>query len=165
MLHLDLNRFFSVILTIFAISLILTAGLITGCSDEGDSVTEMVADDDEKMDVVDPVDPDPPDPVDPPEGPTVSFKDDISPILTASCAFVGCHVAGHVTDLDLSSYDTFKDGGNRGPAFVEGDGKESLVVKYIEGRVEPQMPINGVPLNGEQIQLFIDWINEGAENN
>ncbi len=160
MVNLDLNRFCSVVLTIFSISLILTAGFITGCGDEGDPVTNVVNGDGDKQ-----PDTGTEEPVEEPEEPKVSFKDDISPILTQSCAFAGCHVAGHVTNLDLSTYDAFKKGGDRGPAFVAGDAQESLVVKYIEGRLEPQMPINGVPLNGEQVQLFIDWINEVAENN
>ncbi len=163
LINLNLNRLCSVLLTIFAISLLLTAGFITGCGDEGDPVTDMVSDKDDEL--VEPEEPvvDPEEPVvEEPEEPKVSFKDDVFPILAERCATVGCHVAGHVTNLDLSTYDTFKKGGDRGPAFVAGDGKGSLVVKFIDGG---GMPPGGPPLNGEQIQLFIDWINEGAENN
>ncbi len=143
-------------------------GFITGCGDEGDPVTEMVSEDDhdhtehehEQPVVEEPV-------AEPPvvEELKVSFKDDISPILAESCATPNCHVGGHFTNLDLSTYDTFKKGGNRGAAFVADNADDSLVVKYIKGEIQPQMPIGGAPLNGEQIQLFIDWINEGAENN
>ena len=168
-MRLELNRLYSVMLTIFSISLLLTAGFITGCGDEGDPVTDMVNGDGDKTTEPDPTEPivDPPDVEEPevPAEPKVSFKDDISPILTESCAFAGCHVAGHFTNLDLSTYDTFKNGGNGGAAFAAGDGKGSLVVRRIDGSQPPQMPPNGPPLNGEQIQLFIDWINEGAENN
>ena len=38
----------------------------------------------------------------------------------------------------------------------------SLVVKRIDGG---GMPPGGPPLDGDQIQLFIDWIDEGGENN
>ncbi len=169
MIHLNLNRFYSVLLIIFSISLLLTAGLITGCGDEGDPVTDMVSGDGDKTTEPEPTEPvvDPPVVEEPevPEEPKVSFKDDVMPILAESCATANCHVAGHFTNLDLSTYDTFKKGGDRGPAFVAGDGKGSLVVKRIDGSQPPQMPPNGPPLNGEQIQLFIDWINEGAENN
>lgn len=161
------NRLYSVILTIFSVSLLLTAGFIVGCGDEGDPVTDMVNGNGDKTTEPDPTEPVVEPPVDPPvvEEPKVSFKDDIMPILTESCALAGCHVAGGAGGLNLSEYDTFKNGGNNGAAFAAGNGKGSLVVKRIDGSQPPQMPPGGPPLNGEQIQLFIDWINEGAENN
>ena len=167
LLNLNLNRLCSVLLTIFCISLLLTVGLITGCGDEGESVTEMVNGDDDMTDgdeepVPEPETPVVEPPVEEPEVATVSYNDDIEPILTERCAFAGCHVTGHVTNLDLSSYDTFKQGGNSGATFVADDGKGSLVVKRIDGG---GMPPGGPPLDQDQIQLFIDWINEGAENN
>jgi hypothetical protein len=125
----------------------------------------MVNGDDDMTDGDETTVPEPEEPVEEPEVATVSYNDDIEPILTASCALVGCHVAGHVTNLDLSSYDTFKKGGNNDAAFVADDGEGSLVVKRIDGSQPPQMPPGGPPLDQDQIQLFIDWINEGAENN
>ena len=92
----------------------------------------------------------------------VSFKDDIQPILAERCAFPGCHAAPGVVGLALSKYDTFKKGGVNGPAFDPGNGKGSLVVKRIDGG---GMPPGGPPLDGDQIQLFIDWINQGAKDN
>ena len=96
------------------------------------------------------------------EEPKASYQDDIQPILAERCAVPGCHVVGHFTGLDLSEYDTFKKGGNGGPVFAAGDGNGSLVVKRIDGG---GMPPGGPPLDGDQIQLFIDWIDEGGENN
>jgi hypothetical protein len=125
----------------------------------------MVNGDDDMTDGDETTVPEPEEPVEEPEVATVSYNDDIEPILTASCALVGCHVAGHVTNLDLSNYDTFKQGGNNNAAFVADDGEGSLVVKRIDGSQPPQMPPGGPPLDQDQIQLFIDWINEGAENN
>jgi len=169
-MRLKLNRSCYIILTLFSVSLIFTAGFITGCGDEGDPVTEMVSGEGDKTTEPDPTEPvvDPPDVVDPPvvEEPKVSYKDDISSILAESCATANCHAAAaRAGGLDLSNYDAFKKGGNGGAAFVAGDGKGSLVVKRIDGSKAPQMPLGAAPLNGEQIQLFIDWINEGAENN
>lgn len=166
-MRLELNRLCSVVLTIFFVSLIFTAGFITGCGDEGDPVTDTVTGNGGEPTDPEPTDPVVEPPVDPPvvEEPKVSFKDDILPILSESCALAGCHVAGGAGGLNLSEYDTFKNGGNGGDAFAVGDGKGSLVVKRIDGSQPPQMPPGGPPLNGEQIQLFIDWINEGAENN
>ena len=92
----------------------------------------------------------------------ISFKDDIQPILAERCAIPGCHAAPGVAGLDLTQYDTFKRGGVNGKAFVSGNGNGSLVVKRIDGGGMPLIP---PPLDANQIQLFIDWINEGAANN
>ena len=164
-MRLKLYHVNSAILTIFSIFLILTAGFITGCGDEGDSVTEMVngeGDNTTEPDPVDPVVDPPPDPVDPPPAPGVSYKDEINPILAERCAVDGCHDNAANGGLNLTTYDNFKKGGNQGPAFVVGDGKASLVVRRIDGG---GMPPGGPPLNADQIKLFVDWINEGAENN
>ena len=152
---------------IFAISLLVSAGLISGCGDEGDPVTDMMNGDGDKVtepdpDPVDPVVDPPPDPVDPPPAPGVSYNEDINPILVESCAIADCHDNVASAGLNLTSYDNFKKGGNNGLAFVAGDGEDSLVVKRIDGG---GMPPLGPPLNADQIQLFVDWINEGAENN
>ena len=92
----------------------------------------------------------------------VSFKDDIQPILADRCAIPGCHSASSAAGLNLSQYNTFKKGGDGGAAFRSGNGKGSLVVRRIDGGGMPPIP---PPLNEEQIQLFIDWINQGAKDN
>lgn len=161
----DKKHLYSVTLTIFSICILLTAGLISGCGDEGDPPTEMVTGNGDKTPDPDPDPTDPvvdPDPVEPPPAPVVSFKDDIMPILAQTCAIADCHDNTAARGLNLTTYDNFKKGGNSGPAFVAGDGNASLVVRRIDGG---GMPPVGPPLNADQIQLFVDWINEGAENN
>ena len=103
-------------------------------------------------------------PQDPFEGePAVSFKNDIQPILNATCAVPGCHVGNRPDGgLNQETYDNFKNGGRTGPAFIPGDGRNSLVVRKIDGG---GMPRRRPPLNRDQIQLFIDWIDAGAEDN
>ena len=158
----------SVSIPIFAISLFLIAIFVASCGDEGDTTQDTTG----MADVLQPT-PTPPiaqTPVPPAEQPVVeepvvagvSFKDDIQPILAERCAVPGCHAAPGVAGLNLSEYDTFKKGGANGPAFDAGDGKGSLVVKRIDGG---GMPPGGPPLDGDQVQLFIDWIDEGGENN
>ena len=161
----------SVSIPIFAIGLFLIAIFVASCGDEGD-ITE---DTSGMTDVLQPT-PTPPPTVQTPqpggveqpvvEEPVVagiSFKDDIQPILAERCAVPGCHAAaGAVRGLDLTQYDTFKKGGANGPGFIAGDGKGSLVVIRIDGGGMPPIP---PPLDGDQVQLFIDWIDEGAENN
>lgn len=157
----DIKQLYSVILTIFSICILLTAVMISGCGDEGDPVTDMMNGDGEKVTEPDP-DPDPPDPIEPEPDPAVSFKDDINPILVQTCAIANCHDNVASGGLNLTTYDNFKNGGNNGAAFDAGDGNASLVVKRIDGG---GMPPIGPPLNADQIQLFVDWINEGADNN
>ena len=94
--------------------------------------------------------------------PSPSFSADISPILTNRCAIPGCHVAGGPHGIDLRTYDSLKAGGDDGAIVIADDAKESEVVKQI---VQGRMPPGGPPLEAAQIQLIIDWINEGAKDN
>ena len=157
---------------IFAVTLFLAAFFIASCGDEGDITEDTTGTTDVLQPATTPPATQTPVPAEPPAGVEVppvaevppvveeqgvSFKDDIQPILAERCAIPGCHAAaGAAAGLDLSQYDTFK------PAFTAGDGKGSLVVKRIDGGGMPPIP---PPLDADQVQLFIDWIDEGAENN
>lgn len=154
---------------ILAISILLATIFIASCGDEGDTAEDTTGMTDVLQPTTTPSQTPPPPPAD--EGPPadevveelgVSFQDHIQPILAAECALAGCHAAPGAAGLDLSNYDAFKKGGNNGPGFDAGDGKGSLVVKRIDGG---GMPLGRPPLDGDQIQLFVDWIDEGAENN
>ena len=95
--------------------------------------------------------------------PSPSFSADIAPILTNRCAIPGCHVAGGPHGVDLRTYDTFSAGGDDGAIVTAGEAKGSEIVKQIvQGRMPPAP---AEPLEAAQIQLIIDWINEGAQNN
>ena len=100
--------------------------------------------------------PEPP-PLPEPE-PVVSFQEDILPILQASCAVPGCHAAPNpARGLNLETYANFA----KGNVFNPGDSKGSEVIRRIDGGGMPP----GAPLDDAQIQLFKDWIDEGAKNN
>ena len=94
--------------------------------------------------------------------PSPSFQDDILPILTNRCAFAGCHVARGPDGVDLRTYDAVMAGGHDGAIVIAGNARRSELVEEI---VEGEMPPDGPPLPAAQIQLIIDWINEGAKNN
>ena len=166
-IHTRRRYIHSVSIPIFAISLFLVAIFVASCGDEGDTtegttgMTDVLQPTTTPPPATQPPLPEPP-PVDQPVVEGVSFKDDIQPILAERCAVPGCHAAPGVAGLNLSGYDTFKKGGANGPAFVAGNGKGSLIVKRIDGG---GMPPGGPPLDGDQVQLFIDWIDEGGENN
>jgi hypothetical protein len=87
---------------------------------------------------------------------------DIAPILTNRCAIAKCHVVDGPHDIDLRTYDSVIKGGDEGAIVIAGDAMESEMVEEI---AEGKMPPEGPPLEAAQIQLIIDWINEGAENN
>ena len=91
-----------------------------------------------------------------------SFSADISPILTQRCALAGCHVADGPEDVDLRTYATLQKGGEHGAIVIAGDARESELVEEI---VKGKMPPEGPPLEASEIQLIIDWINNGAEEN
>ena len=94
--------------------------------------------------------------------PSPSFNTDILPILTERCAIAECHVVDGPHDIDLRTYDTLMKGGDEGAIAIAGNARESEIVEEI---AEGKMPPEGPPLDAAQIQLIIDWINEGAENN
>ena len=91
--------------------------------------------------------------------PNPSFNADILPVLTARCAFAGCHVADGPEDVDLRTYATLQKGGD---IVISGNARESKLVEEI---VKSKMPPEGPPLEASEIQLIIDWINNGAEEN
>ena len=86
-----------------------------------------------------------------------SFQQDLQPILTARCAFAGCHVAGGPDGLDFSTYQTFIRGGEDGPVFSPGNAQSSDIIEEI---VSGRMPPGGPRLSDAEIQLFVDWINQ-----
>ena len=96
--------------------------------------------------------------------PSPSFNADILPILTSRCAFAGCHVAGGPDGINLRTYDAVIAGeeDDDDDTVIAGNARRSELVEQI---VEGEMPPNGPPLPAAQIQLIIDWINEGAKNN
>ena len=91
-----------------------------------------------------------------------SFQNDILPILTQRCALSGCHVADGPHGIDLRSYEALQQGGEHGDIIIAGNARGSELVEEI---VEGKMPPEGPPLDAAQIQLIIDWVNEGAKNN
>ena len=95
-------------------------------------------------------------------GSGVSFQSEVLPILTQRCALSGCHVAGGPRGIDLRSYESVLQGGQRGAIVVAGNAAGSEIVNQI---ATGDMPPGGPPLDDAQVQLITDWINDGAENN
>ena len=93
----------------------------------------------------------------------VSYFRDIRPIIQRSCQ--GCHQpAMKYGGLDLTLYEGFSAGGNKGSAFKAGAPQESLVLAYLKGERQPRMPFGTPPLGDDQIEAFRTWIASGAKD-
>ena len=86
-----------------------------------------------------------------------TFEKDLLPILTARCAYAGCHDANGPDDLDFRTYQTFIRSAENEDVFVPGNARSSDIIEEI---VSGRMPPDGPPLTAAQIQLFRDWINQ-----
>jgi len=94
---------------------------------------------------------------------TVSFADDIAPVLAANCN--GCHVNAQNArgNLNMTSFAGMLRGGDGGPVFVARQPANSLIVQRVKGEGgEPRMPMGREPLSAEVIAKFEKWIAEGA---
>ncbi len=100
--------------------------------------------------------------------PSVSFANDIMPIFSTKC--ITCHQGeGAFGNLDLTNYATMTSGNSNSGEnlIVPGFAEQSLLYKSVDEDETsiPRMPQGGPYLNASQIQLFEDWINEGAKDN
>ncbi len=97
---------------------------------------------------------------------TLSFKQDIAPILVANC--VGCHTGNgrglRVGKLDMSSFDKLMAGGKRGVDIIGGDAEGSMLVKMIKGEEKPKMPLNNGQrgFSEEAAGKIEAWVQQGA---
>src|SRR4051812_21583572 len=92
---------------------------------------------------------------------SVTFSKDIVPIFRQSCA--KCHGARQPqSGLSLATYSGLEKGGKGGKALVPGKAQDSRLVKYLEGTLQPKMPI-GDSLPKAQIEKVKAWINAGAK--
>ena len=76
-----------------------------------------------------------------------------------------CHGAMlQMSKLDLSTREGMLKGGEKGPAVVPGNAEASPLYRRVAGLQTPAMPMAPVPaLNGQEIALIKDWINQGAK--
>jgi hypothetical protein len=91
----------------------------------------------------------------------LSFANDVLPIINSRCW--QCH-GGERTEkgLNLLSYPTLIAGSENGPVVIAGDADASKLVELISTQ---KMPKRGAKLTPSQVQVFIDWINQGALDN
>lgn len=90
----------------------------------------------------------------------VNFEQDIRPILKAHC--FRCHGEDETCEggLDLRLVRFMRQGGDSGPAIVQGKPEESLLYRRIR---DGEMPPEGAqPLTESQIKLIKGWLDVGA---
>jgi mono/diheme cytochrome c family protein len=92
----------------------------------------------------------------PPAG-TVSFTEDIVPIITGRCN--GCHVQGSRGNFSMASYNALMRGSDSGVVFTPGKSEGSRLIDVLQSG---DMPRGGGPLSPEQIASIAKWIDEGA---
>ena len=91
----------------------------------------------------------------------VSFAQDIAPLLARHCA--ACHgPALQQNGLRLDRRENALRGGKSGPAIEPGSSARSLLMKRLAGLDDLQRMPPGRPLLQEQVELFRQWIDQGA---
>lgn len=92
---------------------------------------------------------------------SVSYSANIIPILEAKC--IKCHgVETTKEGLNMLTYENLMTGSFNGPVIVAGDAPNSLLVQLVE---RGKMPNRGTKVTPEELQVIIDWVNQGALNN
>jgi mono/diheme cytochrome c family protein len=93
----------------------------------------------------------------------VSYSSQVLPIFEANCSL--CHNSNtQLGGWDATSYQTVMSSGEHAPVIIAGDVENSLLAQLLQGSNGKVMP----PLGGmsqEDIQIILDWIAAGAENN
>src|SRR5215468_6397017 len=92
----------------------------------------------------------------------IDFKRQIEPIFARNC--YQCHGAKKMMgQLRLDSRELVLKGGVSGPSLIQGDSKQSLLMKRILGENNlARMPMGGDPLKSAELALIRRWIDQGA---
>jgi uncharacterized membrane protein len=94
-------------------------------------------------------------------GATVSFANDVMPIIQSRC--IGCHGGDRTEEgLDMNAHALLMAGSSNGPVIVPGDAANSLLVEMVATQ---KMPKRGPKLTPPQVQIITDWVNQGALDN
>lgn len=94
--------------------------------------------------------------------PTLSFQQDISPIISANCALSGCH-DGNGQEHALLSYEDVLSYGEVTPSKPH-DSKIYEVIRLYSGE-EAMPPAPNQALSDQQIGAIYVWILQGAHDN
>ena len=97
-------------------------------------------------------------------GRLIDFTTQVQPILEANC--LECHSQDkRKGGLSLVTYADLLDGGKDGAIVQPGNAAGSLMVHRVTGQVEPQMPLDEIPLSDAEVAIIRLWIDQGARPN
>jgi hypothetical protein len=100
---------------------------------------------------------------------TVSYKNDVYPILKKNC--FECHTHNgegtQKSGLSMESYETLMKGTKFGPVLVPGQSVSSTLARLLQGKADPSinMPHKRDALPKDQADIILKWIDQGAKNN
>lgn len=100
---------------------------------------------------------------------TVSYKNDVMPILEKNC--MDCHSADgegiEKSGLSMESYEALMKGTRLGPIIVPGSSAGSTLNRLVEGKADPsiRMPHGGDWLPQGERDVLKAWVDQGAQNN
>ena len=99
--------------------------------------------------------------------PVTSFKTDIVPIFTQSCAMTACHTGQFPAgNINLDPAVAYAQVTVQGKGYVNaGNPSTSILYGQLFAGATNHMPNNGQQLDPCDIQKIYCWINEGALNN
>jgi hypothetical protein len=90
----------------------------------------------------------------------VSYAEQVQPLLATKC--LACHgEAQQLSDLDLRTLDSMREGGTHGAAVVPRDSDASLLYRHVAGLAQPAMPLGGA-LEADEVSAIRLWIDQGA---
>lgn len=95
------------------------------------------------------------------EGATVSFANDVMPIIQSRC--INCHGGDRIEEgLSMNTHAEIMAGSDNGSVVTPGDAANSLLVELVATQ---KMPKRGPKLTPPQVQVITDWVNQGALDN
>lgn len=95
-------------------------------------------------------------------GESVDYLKQVKPLLTNRC--VGCHgLLKQKGKLRLDTAAFALKGGKHGPAIVAGAADKSVLMERVTADEGSRMPLDGEPLNAQEISLLRLWISQGAK--
>jgi len=91
-----------------------------------------------------------------------SYQERVWPIIERHC--LDCHSGEKPkAGLDVSTLEGLSRGGRKAGATVTpGDPGGSVLIQYLEGTLQPQMPYRDAPLSAEEIGVVREWISGTA---
>jgi mono/diheme cytochrome c family protein len=91
----------------------------------------------------------------------VGFSRDVLPLLQSRCA--GCHGGSQGrAGFSVDSYSTVMAGSANGPVIVPGNPDNSKLIQLVQQGIMPKV---GPKLTPDELQILVDWVKQGAQDN